>query len=300
MHQSVYHLGLIGWPLEKSLSPLIHDAALRGSKLSGDYQLFPIPTEPDPGVKIRMLLDEIRRGSLDGLNVTIPYKQKIVPFLDGVTGSANNIGAVNTVFRKDETLVGDNTDAPGFLASLASLKILDRLSSGGVVLVLGAGGAARAVVYALANEGYHVFVAARSIAQAVELVKNIVQRQSTMRRLNIHPVLLHTGMMANLPAPELIVNTTSAGMAPDTENTPWPESEPFPPGVIVYDLVYKPLETRFMKQASISSSAVYNGLGMLVQQALFSFERWTGVHPDPQIIYRALMQAGVIDIIPEI
>src|SRR6185503_3612303 len=149
------HLGLIGYPLGHSLSPRIHSAALRACGLVGDYSLFPIQPDDKEGLK-----DLLARGcssEITGLNVTIPHKQNVIPLLDQLTATAEAIGAVNTIYLRDNKLVGDNTDAPGFLADLKKFlaKFSSTVSGEGIGLrekkglVLGAGGSARAVVYAL-------------------------------------------------------------------------------------------------------------------------------------------------------
>ncbi len=174
-----YHLGLIGYPLGHSLSPQIHSAALRACGLEGDYSLFPI--HPDDQQSLKDLLLRVRSGEIQGLNVTIPHKQNVMQFLDELTPTAKSIGAVNTVFLRNDKLIGDNTDAPGFLEDLKRFlanpkspnqqivnrqsQIVNRKSA----IVLGSGGAARAVVYALLHDGWEVTIAALLMDQAREL-----------------------------------------------------------------------------------------------------------------------------------
>ena len=148
---SYFHLGLIGWPLGHSYSPKLHQAALHALELAGEYLLYPIPPLPKGEAILTELLVQIRRGDLQGLNVTIPHKQAIIPFLDEITPVARAIGAVNTIFQREGRLVGDNTDAPGFLADLKRLAPELFLAQKRRALVLGAGGSARAVIYALAH-----------------------------------------------------------------------------------------------------------------------------------------------------
>ena len=143
--------GLTGYPLSHSLSPVIHTAALQSCELHGSYSLFPVQPEDKPGLK--KLLDRVRNGEIIGLNVTIPHKQNVIEFLDELTPTAEVIGAVNTIYTKDDKLIGDNTDAPGFLADLKKFLTTDVHRDGTLnALILGAGGSARAVAYALVNE----------------------------------------------------------------------------------------------------------------------------------------------------
>src|SRR5512134_3742406 len=139
-------LGLTGYPLGHSLSPRIHEAALSSCGLDGNYSLFPI--SPDDKQGLEDLLARVRSGEITGLNVTIPHKQNVIPFLDELTPTAKAIGAVNTIYMRENRLIGDNTDAPGFLSDLKKLVATETRRHRDLnVLVLGAGGSARAVVY---------------------------------------------------------------------------------------------------------------------------------------------------------
>ena len=181
-------LGLIGYPLGHSLSPKIHAAALESCGLQGDYSLFPI--HPDDQQGLKELLARVRSGEITGLNVTIPHKQNVFSLLDELTPTAQDIGAVNTISMRNGRLTGDNTDAPGFLADLEEFLGNRDLGNGGqkATLVLGAGGSARAVVYALVNDDWNVTVAARRFEQAEELVPNSQSNaQHTMHYPNLQP-----------------------------------------------------------------------------------------------------------------
>lgn len=269
-----YHLGLIGWPLAHSHSPVLHNAALRAAGLVGEYRVYPV--RPGRGAESRLeeLLSRLRCDELDGLNITIPYKQAVLPHLDSMTPTARAIGAVNTVLRSGGRLLGENTDAPGFLADLHHLGEMDR----GSAVVLGAGGAARAVVYALNRAGWVVHVLARRLEQAQQLVNDL---RSSSPKLAVEIFARPMGMHALEtlpPALRLIVNTTPLGMAPDHQASPWPAELPFPPQAVVYDLVYNPPETELVRAARSAGLRARTGMGMLVEQAALSFEMWTG-HP---------------------
>lgn len=278
-------LGLLGYPLLHSLSPRLHSAALQSLGLEGEYRLYPVPPLPEGAQQLADLFRRLRAGEISGLNVTIPHKQAVLPHLDSLTSTAQAIGAVNTIFYQDRLWVGDNTDAPGFLSDL------DRLLPAGpparLALVLGAGGAARAVVYSLLSTGWQVYVAARREAQVQALVEGLMVGDGQLA--SARPLRLAAGMLELLPnAPDLIVNATSAGMAPNVESSPWPGGEPWPPGAFVYDLVYKPAETVFLRQARAAGLPTANGLGMLVEQAALSLERWSGHSVPRQPMWQAV------------
>ena len=275
------HLGLVGYPLGHSLSPKLHTAALQSCALEGEYRLFPIP--PDDGPLLEELLVHVRSGEIHGLNVTIPHKQQVIPYLDELTATARSIGAVNTIYVRGDQLIGDNTDAPGFLYDLKGLLTMETLVTADLnALVLGAGGSARAVVYALLNDEWKVKIAARRMEQAGQLVKSFSNDQ-----LQTTDFPLANIELSNIT---LIVNTTPIGMAPNIEQSPWPENLPFPPHAAIYDLIYNPSNTKFVKEACLQGRPARTGLGMLIEQAALSFEMWTGHKPSREIMYHAVKQ----------
>jgi len=278
------HLGLTGYPLGHSLSPKLHGAAFKSVGLEGDYELFPV--SPDDPVGLPQLMGRVRAGELQGLNVTIPHKQMVIPLLDELTPSARAIGAVNTVYPKDGQLVGHNTDAPGFAVDLKRSLGVD-VQAGGRVVVLGTGGAARAVVYALLTGGWDVTLAVRAadtgmaeglIASFKGVAAQGGPRFVLLEAEPLRPVLEGVG---------LLVNTTPLGMSPEVDVTPWPEGLSFPQAA-VYDVVYNPRETRFIRQARAAGLRAETGLGMLVSQAALSFETWTGRAPSIDAMFAAV------------
>jgi shikimate dehydrogenase len=282
-------LGLIGFPLEHSLSPPLHQAALQSTGLIGEYRLYPVPTNPESIQQLRELVDMVRRQEIHGLNVTIPYKEEIMVFLDELTTTARAIGAANTVAFFDGQVLGDNTDASGFWADLTRLfpVLVDRPST---ALLLGAGGAARAVAFALLQSGWKVIVAARRIKQAQELINNF---SSTPEKASLEAVYLPSSGVGEWKVSRgvaLIVNTTPVGMSPHTSASPWPQGIRMPEGAFVYDLVYNPAQTLLVRQARQAGLMAASGLGMLVEQAALAFERWTGLYPDRQVMYQAASQ----------
>ena len=274
------HLGLIGYPLGHSLSPKIHSAALKAAGLEGDYSLFPI--HPDDIQGLKDLLARIRSKEILGLNVTIPHKQNVIPLLDDLTPSARSIGALNTIFFKDGKLIGHNTDAPGFLGDIQ--RCFPSLQKPGNALVLGAGGAARAVVSALLSDGWQVTLAVRpaDVGQAEGLISSF--NQDGLR----HFVEMTAEGLSSLSGGiKLIVNTTPLGMSPASDTCALPEDFPFPSGAAVYDCVYNPRDTLLVKRARSAGMPAETGLGMLIEQAALAFEIWTGHNPPRDILRTA-------------
>jgi shikimate dehydrogenase len=275
------HLGLIGYPLGHSLSPKIHTAALKACEFQGDYSLFPI--HPDDKQGLKDLLNRIRTKELHGLNVTIPHKQNVIDFMDELTPTAKSIGAVNTIYLRDDKLIGDNTDASGFLADLKNFIGNRELKIGKSALVLGAGGSARAVVYALLNDGWNVSISARRIEQAEQLAKSFSNYPLSI----IHSSNFPTFQLSNF---QLIVNTTPIGMTPNIEQSPLPENLSLPSNVLIYDLVYNPRETKLVKDARAQGLNTTTGLGMLIEQAALAFEIWTEKNPPRNILYNSVIE----------
>jgi shikimate dehydrogenase len=280
-------VGLLGWPVAHSLSPAMHNAAAAALGLDLVYVPLPVRAE-DVETAVRALLALHFRGA----NVTVPHKQAVIPFLDELDPGAKAVGAVNTIVNgqwsmvNGQLLTGHNTDWSGFLADLAELGVE---VAGRDCLLLGAGGSARAVAYGLATAGGRVQVLARRPEQAQALVEAIGPQVVGMKGwLNGWPLAELATAVSHTTAP-LIVNTTPLGMSPHTDRSPWPDDLPLPSGAFVYDLVYNPATTRFMRQAAAAGVSAANGLGMLLWQGAQAFRLWTGHTPDPAIMRAALL-----------
>lgn len=324
MPQAYYRLGLVGYPLEHSRSPVIHAAALKAIGLAGEYLLYPVRPLPDGQAELEQLVRRLREGELAGLNVTIPHKQALLPLVDCLTPAAQEIGAVNTLYKREDQVWGDNTDAPGFLADLFHLapelaetiaqpegKLTPRAHR---ALLLGAGGSARAVVYALISNGWEVAIAARRFDQAQEMANNFT---STMaRRSSLQAITLSFNDLAAFlgklgGAIDLIVNTTPLGMkragsgesqseTPPGETgsgepeaalqSPWPSGLAFPQDARVYDLVYNPPQTELIRTAQLNGLRACNGLGMLIEQAALALEIWTGQAIPRQVMFEVVRE----------
>lgn len=270
---------LIGWPISHSISPAIHNAAFQALGMKGEYSLLPVEREEDlKGVLAGLKSDSDWKGA----NVTVPYKEKVVPLLQKLEGAATRLKAVNTVVRKGNRLIGHNTDMPGFLADLDRNGFTFRRKP---VLVIGSGGAARAIVLGLVESGCRVSLVAVIREQAEALARELGEGRVEVLAWE-HPAVGERAAGASL-----VVNTSPVGMWPNVDATPWPESVPFQGKASVYDIVYNPLETRFLRDAKARGLKTAGGLGMLVEQGALAFELWTGVPAPREVMMRAARAA---------
>jgi shikimate dehydrogenase len=286
---SEYQFLLVGWPLSHSLSPLIHATALEAASLRGRYHLYPVPPLPTGADALSAVIEQMRSRDLHGVNLTIPHKQSVIPLLDGLTGVAKAVGAVNLIYIEDGRLIGDNSDAPAFLLDLQRTLGFNE-QTGRVALILGAGGAARAAVHALLQAGWHVAIASRKLDAARQIVGELSQSKTT-RSQRLAALPLEPDALGNMAGCDLVVNATPIGMLPQIHENPWPTGLPFPPYASIYDMVYNPEETALIKAARSAGMSGVNGLGMLVEQAALSFERWTGFPAARRVMWEAAMNA---------
>ena len=277
-------VGLLGWPVSHSLSPAMHNAAF--AHLGLDWRYVPLPVDPARPSAIPQAVAGLPALGLRGANVTVPHKQAVMGCVDRLTLAAQAIGAVNTlVVEKDGSLLGDNTDAAGFIGDLRDhgVELQDRH-----VLVLGAGGSARAIVYGLAQAGVaRIAIANRTVETAQALAAAL---QPHAQGCPLTAFALPADLPGLAAQADIVVNCTSLGMTPNVDTSPWPQELPFRSGQIVYDLVYNPADTGLLKQAADAGAQAIGGLGMLVWQGAFAFERWTGT-PAPVDIMRAAAEA---------
>lgn len=207
-----------------------------------------------------------------GFNVTVPHKSKIIPFLDGVDELAANIGAVNTVVNENGHLIGYNTDGPGFIKGLNGY--LPKIA-GQKVLIIGAGGAARAIYLTLAKEeALVVDIANRTVENALGLIKDCPYSVSS-RACSFDEA------SDSLENYDLVIQTTLIGMSPKIDEQPIPVNN-IRKQTVVCDIIYNPLETKFLKEAHLQGATIQNGLDMFVYQGALAFEKWTGIFPDVQ------------------
>lgn len=260
-------VGIIGWPVSHSLSPAMHNRAFLSLGLEGwCYVAMPVASEPISRVKDAVF--GLRALQYRGANVTVPHKETVVPYMDRLSKTARAIGAVNTiVIDQQGQLVGHNTDALGFTNDLHDHQIDVKNMH---VLVLGAGGSAKAVVYGLLSQGCkNISVENRTKSKARDLVQPF-RHQFKDAKLNID-VSIDDKKQAHL-----VVNTTSLGMSDTREQMPWDQNLVFKSEQIVYDLIYNPPTTTFLAFAKKNKAKAINGLGMLVHQGALSFTLWTG------------------------
>ena len=280
-----YRLGLTGYPVAHSISPALHEAALAACGLSGEYCLYPVSPAMVSDGGLDALAQRLRSGEIHGLNITVPHKQAFANIADELSPAARKIGAVNTLFMRSGRLVGDNSDAPGFLADLKRL-IGD---SRGHALILGAGGSARAVVYALIAAGWQVTVAARRIEQASALVASYKGGADALCAVHLTASALG-GLSKEI---DLVVNCTPLGMWPRVDSNPWPGGLSLPAGAAVYDLVYNPPKTSLVAEARDAGLEASSGLGMLIEQAALAFACWTGETVPRKVMWKAAPQDWV-------
>jgi shikimate dehydrogenase len=281
-----YRLAVLGDPVAHSLSPAMHAAALAQAGLLGSYEPIRAAAGDLPDV-VRRLHHE----RYDGFNVTVPHKQRIMPLLDVIDPAAAHIGAVNTVVRDGDLLVGFNTDASGFgriLDELAGTReVLHReliTESNPKVVVLGAGGAARACVHALSARGWSITVANRTRAHAREAFGGAV---GCVALTEIDKLTVAVGQA------DLLVNATSAGMNRPDES-PLPNGIDLPLRLTVIDLVYAPLETKLLSDSRHAGCHTLDGLALLAAQAADAFELWTG-NRLPDTFFRQAAESALPD-----
>lgn len=273
-------VGIIGYPIRHSLSPLMHNAAFEAMGL--DYGYIPLEVEPR---RIRSAVKAMRLLGFCGFNVTIPHKRRIMAWVDRLTPEARLIGAVNTVEIQRGRWIGHNTDGRGFLQAFA--EETGESIAGKRVMILGAGGAARAVAFQWALEGgAAVIIANRSPARAEELVRDL-RRPPVRCSASVLPWTARS-LKAGLRQVDIIINATSVGMKPD--DPPLLPPNGLRPDHTVCDLIYQPPATLLLKQAQAAGSKAINGLGMLVCQGALAFEIWTGQRPPIGVMREALRQ----------
>ncbi|WP_372371260.1 shikimate dehydrogenase [Candidatus Uabimicrobium sp. HlEnr_7] len=261
---------LIGHPVAKSLSPTIHNTAFKHNKLNCKYTLSDTVLE-----KLPLKINDIRSGKISGANVTIPYKCEVIKYVDELCPVAKKCGAVNTLFMKNNKLHGSSTDGQGAVAALKEKNI--NLTNRKIV-VLGTGGAAKAVTAAITSHTKDIIIVGRNKLKIQEMVS----------------LFEATGCFFDgektkklVTSADIIINATSVGMFPNINISPIPD-EWIHKEHTVFDLVYKPLQTKLLQIASTKNATVVDGLGMLIYQAIYAFEQWTGISPPPQIIRNVL------------
>ena len=275
-------LGIIGYPIGHSISPRFQQAAL--DHLGADHRYQPYEVHPD---RVAEFVSSLRDDSVLGINVTVPHKEAVMPFLDEIDDWAAEAGAVNTIVNREARLVGYNTDGYGFLRALRESAGLD--PAGKRALILGAGGSARGVVQALLRAGVaELAIANRTLERAQALAELAANRGVPARAIELN-ALQSDGVAAQT---ELIVNCTSLGMhhGPDEDASPITASQ-IPPSALVYDLVYNPMLTPLLRGAHSVGASTLGGISMLVYQGAASFELWLERPAPVSVMMDAAMDA---------
>ncbi|MFW6278631.1 MAG: shikimate dehydrogenase [Bacillota bacterium] len=273
-------LGLIGYPLGHSISPLIHNYALEYFDLNFVYLAFDLAPE-----KLKAGINGFRALNVKGVNVTIPHKREVLSLLDEVDDIAQKIGAVNTIVNQQGQLKGYNTDVTGFRRMIeddGGFSIPNKSA-----LIIGAGGASRAVGTALCEGGIkEIYLVNRTLKKAEKLASfwqdNYPQVSVKAGELNKD---FYVPLLGEI---DLVVDTTPVGMEPNIEQPPVIATEKFHPGMLVVDLVYNPAQTTILKAAKKQGAETINGLPMLLYQAAEAFKMWTGCEPEVEHWYRLL------------
>ncbi|MFN2745249.1 MULTISPECIES: shikimate dehydrogenase [Bacillus] len=256
--------GLIGNPVAHSMSPDIHNAALQDLSLDGHYHAFRVEKDD-----LEDAVKGMRALGVQGFNVTVPHKVSIMKYLDRIDESAKALGAVNTVRREKDGLVGYNTDGEGFLKSLK--QSLDRPIRELSVLIVGAGGAARAIFTTLASQRPQRLDVANRTPEKAEAFTGLFEGE--VQALTLQEA------EANLSAYDVVIQTTSVGMHPDVDDAPISLANA-KEASLVCDIIYNPLKTALLKEAEAKGLKILDGVGMFIGQAALSFELWTGREPN--------------------
>ncbi len=257
--------GIIGDPIEHTMSPVIHNAVFQNKGIDYIYLAFRVKEE-----ELGKAIAGIKALNMKGLNVTIPHKVAVIQYLDELDPIADKIGAVNTIVNNDGVLKGYNTDAAGFLQSLLERGIEPK---GKKVVILGAGGASRAISFILAERGSSLTILNRTWDRAKTCADRIAETfQSEIVALKLD----EDNLAAALSKADILVNTTSIGMSPDIDETPV-NAALLKSGLVVSDIVYNPIKTRLQREAELAGATVVSGLDMLVWQGALAFQKWTGL-----------------------
>ena len=266
-------------PIKHSISPFIHNSAFEATNTNGVYLAWEVDA-----TELAETVANIRRYQMYGINLSMPYKEQVISYLDQLSEEACLIGAVNTVVNREGTLIGYNTDGKGFFKSLPSFKI-----SGKRMVLLGAGGAAKAILAQAILDGVSqisVFVRSSSMEKTRPYLEKI--QNATGFRVDLFALEDIQELQDSITKADLLVNATSVGM--DGSSQPIPTSIVLPEKLLVADVIYQPFETPFLKWAKEQGNQSINGLGMLLYQAAEAFELWTGKEMPTDQIWELLKQ----------
>lgn len=270
---------VVAKPIKHSISPLIHNMAFEKTGVNGVYLAWEVEVKD-----LQASIENIRRYDMFGVNLSMPYKQEVIPYLDELDVSARLIGAVNTVVNKNGILVGYNTDGKGFFKSLPSFTI-----TGKKMILLGAGGAAKSILAQAILDGVsQISVFVRSVSMEKTRPYLTKLQEQTGFKVDLYALEDVSELQARIAESDLLVNATSVGM--DGQTSPIPESINLPETLLVADIIYQPFETPFLKWARSQDNPSVNGLGMLLYQAAEAFQLWTGKEMPTEEIWQSLTE----------
>ncbi|MFW5458291.1 shikimate dehydrogenase [Streptococcus hyovaginalis] len=273
---------VVAKPIKHSISPFIHNLAFEETGVNGVYVAWEIPEE-----YLAVTLDNIKRYDMFGINLSMPYKQAVIPYLDELTESARLIGAVNTVIHREGKLIGHNTDGIGFFKSL--VKQMNFHVANKRLTILGGGGAATAIIAQAALDGakeISIFCRQQSLDRTQTTADRIAQ--ATGSSIQVLPIDNQDLVQEQIAKSDLVVNGTSVGM--DGQSLPIQENIVFPKDSLVADVIYQPFETPLLKLSKGQGIPSINGLGMLLFQAAEAFESWTGKEMPTDLIWKQLVE----------
>ena len=266
-------------PIKHSISPFIHNSAFEATNTNGVYLAWEVDA-----TELAETVANIRRYQMYGINLSMPYKEQVIAYLDQLSEEACLIGAVNTVVNREGTLIGYNTDGKGFFKSLPSFKISRKR-----LVLLGAGGAAKAILAQAILDGVSqisVFVRSSSMEKTRSYLEKI--QNATGFRVDLFALEDVQNLQDSITQADLLVNATNVGM--DGSSQPIPTSIVLPEKLLVADVIYQPFETPFLKWAKEQGNEAINGLGMLLYQAAEAFELWTDKEMPTDQIWELLKQ----------
>jgi shikimate dehydrogenase len=259
--------GILGRNISHSFSPAMHNAGFEYLKLDARYLVFDIEKKD-----LSKFIKQVKNENIKGFSVTVPYKEEIIKYLDKISFAAKKIGAVNTVINKNGVLIGDNTDFLGAVNAIGKKNIKNKN-----ILVLGAGGAARAIIYGLKKYKAKICVINRTVQKAKNLAKYFGVKYDVIENFSKY-------------RPDIIINTTILGMSPDyIEESPYPKNL-FEKNQIIMDIVYRPLKTKFLQDAEEKGAKIIKGDKMLFYQGILQFKMFTNLKAPKQIMKDSLIK----------
>ena len=271
-------LCVIGYPIEHSMSPIMHNAALQDLELDYAYLAFNVPPN-----RLKEAVKGIKALNVKGISVTIPYKEIIIKFIDEIDSTAQKIGAINTIKNEDGVLIGKNTDAEGGRKAIldAGCEI-----TGKNILILGAGGVAKAICYTLAKDANKMVITNRTESRAKKLAMELKKKIKVNAEGTNNS---ETTLKREIKTTDILINATSVGMYPQINKLPI-KMEILHNQLFVVDLIYNPLETQLIKDAKVIGCRTLGGLDMLVNQGALAFEWWTNKKPNINLMKNKIIE----------